>query len=183
METRDLRLVGSQAREEADHRVVGGLSTVRRVPEPALSGDEARSVLGGERLREPGVTANRAGPDRIQRDILERVHGGAASLYRRDVFPVVDHEPPVRQQPGAVVVADALHGRPTRPAGGLPQKVWHVASVDLSRPERFEARVSDDFEFSAGPDQGHPVVRDPDRLADHQVCLWSAVGAASGLRE
>src|SRR5207244_12784675 len=82
LETRDLRLVGSQAREEADHRVVGGLSTVRRVPEPAPSGDEARSVLGGERLREADVTANRARPHRVPRDILERVHGGDPSLYR-----------------------------------------------------------------------------------------------------
>src|SRR5207249_5448250 len=45
LETRDLRLVGAQAREEANHRVVGGLATVRRVPEPSLPGDEARSVL------------------------------------------------------------------------------------------------------------------------------------------
>ena len=68
-------------------------------------------------------------------------------------------------------------------SGELPENLRNITARDIRGPESFESTVPERLDILLQPHQADGIVWHPDGLADHQVCLCCAAGAASGLRE
>src|SRR2546422_1377558 len=181
----NLSLLRPEARQEPNRGVVGSLPSVWGVPEPPFAGDETRcgAVLSGEGFDEPSVPADASHSGTGERHILVRIRRGSATFHRGHELAIPDDPSAIRKQRGSVVVSHSFDRHPMSASGELPENLRNITARDIRGPESFESTVAERLDILLQPHQADGIVWDPDGLADHQVCLCCAAGAASGSRE